>query len=122
MYTDPEIAWVGRNEEELKGLGIEYRVGSFAFAANGRALAHGDTRGMIKVLSDAETDRVLGVHMIGPDCSELIAQAVLVMQYQGSSEDIAMTMFAHPSLSESLHEAALDVAGIAIHKVGRTQH
>jgi len=122
VYTDPEIAWVGRNEEELKGLGIDYKVGSFSFSANGRALAHGDTRGMIKVLADAQTDRVLGVHMIGANCSELIAQAVLVMQYQGSSEDIALTMFAHPSLSESLHEAALDVAGIAIHKVGRKRH
>jgi len=122
VYTDPEIAWVGRNEEELKGLGIDYRVGTFPFAASGRAMAHGDTRGLIKVIADAETDRVLGVHMIGPDCSELIAQAVLVMQYQGSSEDIAMTMFAHPSLSESLHEAALDVAGTAIHKVGRKRH
>ncbi len=121
IYTHPEIAWVGRTEESLMELGIEYRTGTFPFAASGRAMAMGDTRGMIKVLADAVTDRVLGVHMIGPHCSELIAEAVIVMQYQGSSEDLAMTVFAHPSLSESLHEAAMDVNGYSIHKVARRE-
>ncbi len=116
VYTQPEIAWVGKTEEELRSAGTDYRVGSFPYAASGRAMAMGDTRGLVKVLADAHTDRLLGVHMIGAHCSELIAEAVITMQFEGSSEDLAMTVFAHPSLSEILHEAAMDVNQQAIHK------
>ncbi len=119
IYTDPEIAWVGRTEEALKAAGIEYRSGSFSFAANGRAKAMNRAEGLVKVLADSQTDRVLGVHMIGPFVSELIGQAVIAMESQNSAEDLARTIFAHPSLSEVLHEAALSVDGRAIHSVGR---
>jgi dihydrolipoamide dehydrogenase len=115
IYTSPEIAWAGKTEEALKGAGIEYRAGTFPFAANGRAKALGATAGFIKILSDARTDRVLGVHMVGPQCSELIALGVMAMEFGASSEDIALTMFAHPSLSESFHEAALSVLGRPLH-------
>lgn len=116
VYTEPELAWCGKTEQELKDKGIEYRVGSFPFAANGRARAVAETDGMIKILADAQTDRILGVHMIGSHVSELISQAVIAMEFGSSSEDLAMTIFAHPSLSETLHEAALDVANRAVHK------
>lgn len=115
IYTHPEIAWVGKTEQELKDAGVKYRSGSFSFAANGRAKAAGETAGLIRVLADAQTSRVLGVHMFGAHSSELIAQAVIAMEFSASSEDLAMTMFAHPSLSEILHEAALAVDGRAIH-------
>jgi len=115
IYTSPELAWAGKTEEALKAEGVEYNVGVFPFAANARARAHGSQAGMVKVLADAETDRVLGVHMLGLACSELIAQAVIAMEFGASSEDIALTMFAHPALSEAFHEAALDVNGLAIH-------
>lgn len=115
IYTEPEIAWAGATEQGLTATGAAYRSGVFPFAANGRAHAHGETTGLVKVLADAETDRVLGVHMIGPGCSELIAIAVLAMEFGASSEDLALTMFAHPTLSEALHEAALGVHGRAIH-------
>jgi len=115
IYTDPEVAWSGRTEKQLKAEGVEYRSGIFPFAANGRARAHGESSGMIKVLADNNTDRVLGVHMIGPGCSELIAQAVIAMEFGASSEDLGLTIFAHPTLSEALREAALDVRANAIH-------
>lgn len=115
IYTRPEIAWVGRTEQALKAAGIDYRSGVFPFAVNGRARAHGDTSGMIKVLADAATDRILGVHMLGPQSSELLATAVVAMEFGASSEDIGLTMFAHPTLSEVFHEAALGVSGRAIH-------
>ena len=115
IYTSPEIAWAGRTEKQLKSEGIDYKVGTFPFAANGRARAHGDSTGLVKVLADNKTDRVLGVHMIGPGCSELIEQAVIAMEFGASSEDIGMTVFAHPTLSEAFHEAALDTRGNAIH-------
>jgi len=115
IYTHPEIAWVGETEQALRASGIEYRSGVFPFAASGRARAMGDTGGFIKLLADAGTDRLLGAHMIGPQCSELIAEAVITMQLGGSAEDIALTMFAHPALSESVHEAALAVHGRPIH-------
>ncbi len=115
IYTRPEIAWVGKTEQALKAVGAEYRAGVFPFAVNGRARAHGDTDGLIKVLADAKTDRILGVHMIGPQCSELLATAVVAMEFGASSEDIGLTMFAHPTLSEVFHEAALSVYGRAIH-------
>jgi dihydrolipoamide dehydrogenase len=119
IYTRPEIAWVGANEQALQAKGLLYRAGVFPFAANGRARALGDTAGMVKVLADADTDRILGVHMIGPHCSELLANAVTAMEFGASSEDLAVTMFAHPTLSEALHEAALDVHGRAIHRASR---
>jgi dihydrolipoamide dehydrogenase len=115
IYTQPEIAWVGKTEEALRGGGTEFTSGLFPFAASGRARAMQATEGMVKVLSDAASDRVLGVHIIGAHASELIAQAVITMEFGGSSEDIARTVFAHPTLSEALHEAALDVDGRAIH-------
>jgi dihydrolipoamide dehydrogenase len=115
IYTLPEIAWVGKTEQALKGAGQRYRLGSFPFAANGRAKAAGDARGFVKLLADEATDRVLGVHIIGPHASELIGAATLAMRYGASSEDLAVTVFAHPTLSEALHEAALSAQGRAIH-------
>jgi dihydrolipoamide dehydrogenase len=115
IYTQPEIAWVGKTEEALRGSGTEFTSGLFPFAASGRARAMQATEGMVKVLSDAASDRVLGVHIICAHASELIATAVITMEFGGSSEDIARTVFAHPTLSEALHEAALDIDGRAIH-------
>lgn len=119
IYTHPEIAWVGRTEQALKAEDHQYTVGSFPFAASGRALAANDSDGMVKVLSDAETDRILGVHILGPQASELIANAVIGMEFDASAEDIGLTMFAHPTLSEVIHEASLGVGGRAIHMVNR---
>ncbi|MEK7769422.1 MAG: dihydrolipoyl dehydrogenase [Pseudomonadota bacterium] len=115
IYTSPEIAWVGKTEQELKAAGIEYKAGQFPFMANGRARALGETSGFVKVLADASTDRILGVHMIGPYVSEMIAEAVVAMEFAASSEDIARIVHAHPSLSEVLHEAALGVDKRALH-------
>ncbi len=109
IYTSPEIAWVGKTEQQLKADGVEFRAGSFPFMANGRARALGDTTGFVKMLADAKTDRILGVHIIGPMASELIAEAVVAMEFGASSEDIAMICHAHPSLSEAMKEAALAV-------------
>jgi dihydrolipoamide dehydrogenase len=109
IYTSPEIAWVGRTEQQLKADGVKYKAGSFPFMANGRARALGDTTGMVKVLADAQTDEVLGVHVIGPVASELIAEAVAIMEFRGASEDIARICHAHPTLSEAMKEAALAV-------------
>ena len=109
IYTSPEIAWVGKTEQQLKADGVAYRAGTFPFMANGRARALGDTTGMVKMLADAKTDRILGVHIIGPMASELIAEAVVAMEFGASSEDIAMICHAHPSLSEAMKEAALAV-------------
>ena len=106
IYTSPEIAWVGRTEQELKSQGVAYRSGSYPFSANGRALGHNDTRGFVKVLADAKTDRVLGVHMIGPNVSELLAEVVVLMEFAGSAEDLSRTMHAHPTLAEVTKEAA----------------
>lgn len=115
IYTHPELAWLGKTEQQLKEAGVEYRSGSFPFAASGRARAAGDIEGTIKILADKETDRILGVHMLGAHCSELIAQAVIACEFGASSEDLAMTMFAHPTLSEAVHEAALAVDQRAVH-------
>ena len=109
IYTSPEIAWVGQTEQQLKAAGREYRAGTFPFMANGRARALGDTGGFVKVLADARTDEILGVHMIGPMVSELISEAVVAMEFKASSEDIARICHAHPSLSEATKEAALAV-------------
>jgi len=116
IYTAPEIAWVGRTEQELKAEGVATAAGSFPFAAIGRARAMEDTAGFAKIVADAATDRVLGAHIIGPHASELIAECVLAMEYHASAEDLARTIHAHPTLSEAVHEAALAVAGRAIHK------
>jgi dihydrolipoamide dehydrogenase len=109
IYTSPEIAWVGRTEQQLKAEGTAYRSGSFPFAANGRARALGDTTGFVKILADAATDRILGMHVIGPYASELIAEGVVAMAFGASSEDLARICHAHPSLSEATKEAALAV-------------
>ncbi|MDI3380943.1 dihydrolipoyl dehydrogenase [Xenophilus aerolatus] len=109
IYTSPEIAWVGQTEQQLKASGRAYKAGTFPFLANGRARALGDTTGMVKFLADAATDEILGVHMVGPQVSELISEAVVAMEFKASSEDIARICHAHPSLSEATKEAALAV-------------
>ncbi len=109
IYTSPEIAWVGQTEQQLKAEGRAYKAGTFPFLANGRARALGDTTGMVKFLADAQTDEILGVHIVGPMASELIAEAVVAMEFKASSEDIARICHAHPSLSEATKEAALAV-------------
>ena len=115
IYTHPEIAAVGQTEEQLKADGIEYKVGVFPFAASGRALAANDTAGMVKMIAHAETDRILGCHIIGPSAADLVQQIVIAMEFGSSAEDIALTVFSHPALSEAVHEAALAVDGHAIH-------
>jgi dihydrolipoamide dehydrogenase len=114
IYTTPEIAWVGETEQQLKARGADYRAGSFPFAANARARALGDTTGLVKFLADAKTDQILGVHIIGPFAGELIAEAVVAMEFRGSAEDIGMICHAHPSLSEAMKDAALAVDKRAI--------
>lgn len=115
IYTWPEIAWVGKTSQELTESGVGFKQGVFPFMANGRARAMGDMVGMVKILSDAKDDTILGVHIMGPNASELIAEAVLAMEFSASSEDIARTIHAHPSLAEAMHEAALAVDKRAIH-------
>jgi len=114
IYTSPEIAWVGKTEQQLKAENVAYKAGSFPFLANGRARALGDTNGFVKFVADAKTDEILGVHIIGPTASELIAEAVVAMEFRASSEDIARICHAHPSLSEAVKEAALAVDGRAL--------
>ena len=115
VYTWPEVATVGKSEEELKQAGVAYNVGKFPFMANSRGRTNAETDGFVKILADAATDRVLGVHMIGPDAGEMIAEAVLAMEFGASAEDIARTSHAHPTLSEAVREAAFAVAGRTIH-------
>lgn len=115
VYTSPEVAAVGKTEEELKAEGVDYKAGKFLFLANGRAKANQTTDGFVKVLADAKTDRVLGVHIVGPMAGELIHEAAVLMEFGGSAEDLARTCHAHPTLSEAVKEAALAVAGRAIH-------
>ncbi|PJO78304.1 dihydrolipoyl dehydrogenase [Neisseria brasiliensis] len=115
IYTDPEIAWVGKTEEQLKAEGVDYKKGTSGFGANGRALAMGKAKGTIKVLACAKTDRILGVHMIGPVVSELVSEGVTSLEFSASSEDIARIIHAHPTLSEVLHEAALAADKRALH-------
>ena len=117
IYTNPEIAWVGRTEQALKAGGIPYKVGSFPFSANGRAKAMDAATGMVKILAHAETDALLGCHIIGPFASELVQEAVLAMEFHASSEDLARTIHGHPTLYEAMHEAALAVHGRALHKI-----
>ncbi|MFA5678857.1 MAG: dihydrolipoyl dehydrogenase [Pseudomonas sp.] len=119
IYTHPEAAWVGKNEQQLKAEGVDINVGMAPFAASGRAMAANDTAGFVKVIACAKTDRVLGVHVIGPSAAELVQQGAIAMEFGTSAEDLGMMVFAHPTLSESLHEAALAVNGQAIHVANR---
>ncbi len=119
IYTAPEIAWVGKNEQELRAEGVNYKSGSFSFAASGRAKAMDHDAGLVKVLADADTDQILGVHIVGPMAGELIGEAVVAMEFQASTEDLQRTIHGHPTLTEALHEAALSVDGRAIHAINR---
>ncbi|MBF7730795.1 dihydrolipoyl dehydrogenase [Pseudomonas sp. N040] len=119
IYTHPEIAWVGKTEQTLKAEGVAVNVGVFPFAASGRAMAANDTGGLVKVIADATSDRVLGVHVIGPGAAELVQQGAIGMEFGTSAEDLGMMVFSHPTLSEALHEAALAVNGHAIHIANR---
>jgi dihydrolipoamide dehydrogenase len=116
IYTEPEVAWVGKTEEQLKAEGIPYKAGSFPFAAVGRAVAMAEPAGFVKVLAHAETDRVLGMHLVGANVSELVHEGVLTMEFKGSADDLARICHAHPSLSEAVHDAAMAVDKRAIHK------
>ena len=107
MYTHPEVAWVGQNEQEVKASGVKYKIGTFPFSANSRAKTNLDTEGFVKMIADAETDRILGVHIIGPNAGEMIAEGTLAVEYGASSEDIARTCHAHPTLAEAFKEAAM---------------
>jgi dihydrolipoamide dehydrogenase len=119
IYTHPEIASVGKTEEQLKNDGVEFNVGVFPFAASGRALAANDAQGMVKILADKTTDRVLGCHIIGPSAADLAQTVVVAMEFSSSAEDIGLTVFSHPALCEAVHEAALAVNGHAIHIANR---
>lgn len=119
IYTHPEIAWAGRNEDELKQEGIECLTGAFPFAASGRALAAHDTDGLVKLVVEKTTDRIAGCQIVGPGAADLLQQLVIAMEFGASAEDIALTMFSHPALSEVVHESALAVHGHAIHKMNR---
>ncbi len=119
IYTHPEVAAVGKTEQELKADGVEYKSGVFPFVASGRALASNDSDGMVKILAHAETDRILGCHVVGPSAADLVQQVVIAMEFGSSAEDLALTVFAHPTLSEAVHEAALAVDGHAIHVANR---
>lgn len=116
IYTEPELAWVGKTEQQLKDEGVPYKAGSFPFAANGRAVAMSEPAGFVKVLAHAETDRVLGMHLVGANVSELVHEGVLTMEFSGSADDLARICHAHPSLSEVVHDAAMAVDKRAIHK------
>jgi dihydrolipoamide dehydrogenase len=115
IYTHPEVAWVGKNEEDLAESGIEFKTGSFPFAASGRALASGESTGFIKVIADKKTDTILGVHAFGPSAADIVQQGVVAMEFGASAEDLGLTIFSHPTVSEALHEAAMAVNGQAIH-------
>ncbi len=119
IYTHPEIAGVGKTEQQLKAEGVAVNVGVFPFAASGRAMAANDTSGFVKIIADASTDRVLGAHVIGPSAAELVQQAAIAMEFGTSAEDLGLMVFSHPTLSEALHEAALAVNGEAIHVANR---
>lgn len=119
IYTHPEIAWVGDTEEQLSLRDNEYNIGMFPFVANGRALAANDTAGFVKIIADKKTDRILGAHIIGPGAADLIQQVAIAMEFGSTAEDLGSMVFSHPTLSEVVHEAALDVHGHAVHKVGR---
>lgn len=119
IYTHPELAWVGKTEQQCKAEGVPYKVGTFPFVASGRALAANDAEGMVKIIAHEQTDRVLGLHILGPSAGDLAQQGVIAMEFGASAEDIGLTMFAHPTLSEAVHEAALAANGHAIHMPNR---
>lgn len=119
IYTHPEVASVGLTEEQVKASGQPYNVGTFPFAASGRALAANDTDGMVKIIANADSDRILGCHIVGPSAADLVQQVAIAMEFGSSAEDLGMTVFGHPTLSETVHEAALAVNGNAIHKANR---
>ena len=119
IYTHPEVAAVGMTEQQLKADGIAFKSGVFPFVASGRALAANDSDGMVKLIADAETDRILGCHIVGPSAADLVQQVVIAMEFGSSAEDLALTVFGHPTLSEAVHEAALAVDGHAIHIANR---
>ena len=119
IYTHPEVASVGQTEEEVKAAGESYNVGVFPFAASGRAMAANDTDGMVKIIAHADTDRILGCHIVGPSAADLTQQVAIAMEFGSSAEDLGMTVFGHPTLSEAVHEAALAVNGSAIHIANR---
>ena len=115
IYTDPEIAWVGQTEQSLRAMGEQIKIGVFPFSASGRAHAIGKTTGLVKIISSMETDKILGVHIIGASASELIAEAVVAMEFSGAAEDLARTIHAHPTMAEAMREAALAVDKRALH-------
>lgn len=119
IYTHPEVAAVGKTEQELKSEGIDYKSGTFPFAAIGRALASGETEGMVKILSDVNSDQILGAHVVGPAAADLVQQIVIAIEMAASTEDLQLMVFGHPTMSEAVHEAALAVDGRAIHMVNR---
>jgi dihydrolipoamide dehydrogenase len=119
IYTAPEIAWVGQTEEQLKTTGVSYKAGTFNFAASGRAKAMDQAAGLVKVLAHVETDRILGVHIVGPLAGELIGEAVVAMEFEASAEDLQRTIHGHPTLTEAVHEAALSVDRRAIHAINK---
>jgi dihydrolipoamide dehydrogenase len=119
IYTHPEVASVGKTEQDLKADGVNYKAGTFPFVASGRALAANDSDGLVKMIADADTDRVLGCHIVGPSAADLVQQVVIAMEFGSSAEDLALTVFGHPTLSEAVHEAALAVDGHAIHIANR---
>ena len=119
VYTHPEVAWVGRHEEQLQAAGIPCRVGAFSFAANGRALAAGEAKGLVRIIADAETDRIYGCHIVGPGAADLVQQLVIAMEFGASAEDLALIVTAHPTVSEAVHEAALAVDQRALHALNR---
>lgn len=121
IYTHPEISWVGKTEEQLKEEGVDYRSGVFPFSASGRARAMQDTDGMVKLLADSATDQLLGMHILGPHSSELIGHGVMALEFEGTCEDIARTVFAHPTLAEAIHEAALGAHGRALHIANKSR-
>tara|TARA_B100001093_G_scaffold38306_1_gene32780 strand:+ start:337 stop:1755 length:1419 start_codon:yes stop_codon:yes gene_type:complete len=115
IYTHPEVAWVGQNEKDLSDAGLEFKTGSFPFAASGRALATGESKGFVKVIADKKTDTILGVHAFGPSAADIVQQGVVAMEFKASAEDLGLTIFSHPTVSEALHEAAMAVNEKAIH-------
>ena len=115
VYTSPEVASIGKTEEQLKELNIDYKVGKFPFMANGRALTTSSTDGFVKILADSQTDQILGAHIIGHDAGQLIAEIVTTIEFGGSAEDIARICHAHPTTSEAVKEAAMNIVGRAIH-------
>ena len=115
IYTHPEVAAVGKTEEQVKASGEPYNVGTFPFAASGRAMAANETQGLVKIIAHAVTDRILGAHIVGPSAADLVQQVAIAMEFGSSAEDLGMMVFGHPTLSETIHEAALAVHGHAIH-------